>query len=188
LKAPTKDATERLLVEAAQKDPSRFADLYELHFERVYAYVSRRVMNREAAQDITSEVFHRALANLPGYEWRGVPFGVWLFRIAANAIADRWSRMARESGEPAADLPAHSDVHLEDVEDRARLFRLVNTLPDDQRRVIEMRFAEERSIREIARALGKSEGAIKQLQFRAIRSLRDQWSGKTGKKTVQAHG
>jgi RNA polymerase sigma-70 factor (ECF subfamily) len=86
------DAAERLLVEAAQRDPRRFADLYEEHFERVYAYVARRVGDRDVAQDLTADVFHQALANLPRFEWRGVPFAAWLFRIAANAIVDRAKR------------------------------------------------------------------------------------------------
>ncbi len=78
---------ERLLIEAAQKDPSRFAELYEENFERAYAFVARRVRDRHQAQDITSEVFQQALSNLGRFEWRGVPFAAWLYRIAANAIA-----------------------------------------------------------------------------------------------------
>ena len=80
---------ERLLVEAAQKDPSRFAELYELNFARVYGYIARRVGDRDAAQDLTSDVFHNALAKLHSFEWRGVPFAGWLLRIAANMIVDR---------------------------------------------------------------------------------------------------
>ena len=80
---------EKLLIEAAQQDPRRFAELYEANFERVYAFIVRRVPNRTQAEDLTSEVFHHALANLSRFEWRGVPFAVWLYRIAANAIADR---------------------------------------------------------------------------------------------------
>src|SRR5439155_24540692 len=64
-------ADERLLVEAAQSDPARFADLYEAHFETVYAFIVRRVRDRDTAEDLTSEVFHKALANLREYEWRG---------------------------------------------------------------------------------------------------------------------
>jgi RNA polymerase sigma-70 factor, ECF subfamily len=184
LKAVKREAGERLLIEAAQKDPSRFAELYEGNFERVYAYVARRVGSRDAAQDVTAEVFHSALANLGSYQWRGVPFAAWLLRIAANAISDRWHSAAREQGKPSPDEPAHADVSIEEVEERAHLFRLVGKLPDDQRRVVQMRFAEEKSIREIAVALGKTEGAIKQLQFRALESLRAQ----VGTKTGEAHG
>ena len=81
---------ERLLIEAAQQDPKRFAELYEANFERVYAFIVRRVHDRTQAEDLTSEVFHHALRNLSRFEWRGVPFAVWLYRIAANAIADAW--------------------------------------------------------------------------------------------------
>ncbi len=83
-------------MEAAQKDPSRFAELYELNFARVYAYIARRVGDRDAAQDLTSDVFHKALASIHTFEWRGVPFAGWLLRIAANMIVDRSKRGTRE--------------------------------------------------------------------------------------------
>jgi len=174
LKAPVQDAGERRLVEAAQKDPTRFAELYENNFARVYAYVSRRVNNREEAQDLTAEVFHQALANLGRFEWRGVPFAAWLIRIAANAIADRWKLAAREHGHPLPGELSSKEISPEEIEHRARLFRLVDTLPAEQRRVIEMRFAQEKSISEIAKEIGRTEGAVKQLQFRGLESLRSQ--------------
>jgi len=181
LKALKKEADERLLIEAAQRDPSRFTELYENHFDRVYAFIARRVRDRDAAQDLTSDVFHQALANLGRFEWRGVPFAAWLLRIAANAIADRWQRAAREQGNPTADEPsAASDTGLEEIEQRARLFRLVGTLPADQQRIVVMRFVEEKSIREMAHELGRSEGAIKQLQFRALENLRARMSESHG--------
>src|SRR6478736_7276035 len=90
------DADERRMVEAAQRDPSRFGDLYERHFNRVYAFVVRRVRDRDVAEDVTSDVFQKALANLPAYQWRGAPFGAWLIRIAANAVLDRSKRAGRE--------------------------------------------------------------------------------------------
>src|ERR1700741_4050582 len=82
-------AEERRLIEAAQSDPVRFGDLYECSFSVVYAYVSRRVADRAAAEDLTAEVFSRALTNLPRFKWTGAPFAAWLFRIASNLIADR---------------------------------------------------------------------------------------------------
>ena len=168
-------ADDRLLVEAAQKDPSRFAELYEIHFERVYAFIVRRVNDRDVAEDLTSDVFHKALANIRQFEWRGVPFVAWLFRIAANAIADRSRRAAKEVVE---DPPEGStEMNVEAIDQQSRLFKLVHQLPSDQRRVITMRFAEEKSIREIATELGRSEGAVKQLQFRALEKLRAQMEG-----------
>jgi RNA polymerase sigma-70 factor, ECF subfamily len=170
------EADERLPVEAAQKDPARFGDLYELHFELVYAFVSRRVGSRDVAEDLTSEVFHKALANLHRFEWRGVPFGAWLVKIAANAIRDQAKRNARELN--FDDPPA---PRMEQAQDLARLFRLVNELPEDQRNVVVMRFAEEKSIREAAQQLGRSEGAVKQLQFRGLENLRVRLESEVGK-------
>ncbi len=183
--APRKIETpERLLIEAAQRDPTRFAELYEFNFSRVYAYIAHRVGNREDAQDLTAEVFRRALANLGKFEWRGVPFAVWLFKMAANAIADRWKRAARETGNPspevAQEIKAPEEPDLEEIERRARLFQLVKRLPQDQRRVIELRFAEEKSIREIAQLLRRTEGSVKQLQFRALETLRQRMGKANG--------
>jgi RNA polymerase sigma-70 factor (ECF subfamily) len=164
-------AEERLLVEAAQKDPNRFGQLYERNFERVYAFIARRVRNRQEAEDLTSEVFRQALANLGRFEWRGIPFVAWLFRIAANAVTDGWQRGTKESADPIPESPA--DRAWEDIERSALLFQLLDRLPPDQRRVIIKRFVEQRSIREIAQELRRSEGAIKQLQFRALENLRE---------------
>jgi RNA polymerase sigma-70 factor (ECF subfamily) len=164
---------ERLVVEAAQREPARFAELYEANFERVYAYVARRLRHRHDAEEVTSEVFQHALANLGRYEWRGAPFAAWLYRIAANAIADRARRAARERGTPAGEPAVDPEPALAQAEAVARVHRRVRDLPADQRRVIEMRFTEEKSIREIAAELGRSEGAVKQLQLRAVQSLRE---------------
>src|SRR4051794_19649586 len=120
---------ERLLIEAAQKDPSRFAELYEANFERIYAFVVRRVQDRHDAEDLTAEVFHHALENLPRFEWRGVPFAVWLYRIAANAITDRGRR-----AKPIVDsafLENLDQSNWQEVERRATLFQLVESLPED---------------------------------------------------------
>lgn len=171
-------ADERLLIEAAQRDRARFADIYEEYFGLVYAYVARRVRDRSTAEDLTSDVFHKALANLPRFKWTGAPFASWLFRIASNLIADRAKRKAKisASSEEVELLPQSSrkdsQSGLEDVERQAQLFRLVDELPEDQKRVVALRFAEDKSIKEISNELGRSEGAVKQLQFRALQNLR----------------
>lgn len=178
MKALRKEADERLLVEAAQKDPARFADLYEVNFERVYAYVSRRVQDRAETEDLTSEVFHHALANLKRFEWRGIPFSAWLFRIAANLISDRWQKSGREiADEERVEAAQVGPAEIEEVERRATLFRLVSTLPAEQQRVVVLRFVEQKSIKEVAREICKTEGAVKQLQFRALSNLRAQMEG-----------
>ena len=184
MKALKKEADERLLIEAAQKDPACFAELYEINFERVYAYVVKRVRDRAETEDLTAEVFHQALANLKRFEWRGIPFAAWLFRIAANLITDRWQRSGREVADESGHIESvqiksgqAGAAEIEEVERRATLFRLVETLPAEQKRVVVLRFVEEKSIKEVAREIRKTEGAVKQLQFRALTSLRARMEG-----------
>jgi RNA polymerase sigma-70 factor (ECF subfamily) len=174
---------ERHLIEAAQEDRARFADVYERYFEMVYGYVARRLRDRVATEDLTSEVFRKALANIDRFKFTGAPFGAWLLRIASNLMADRAKRAAREEHNSGSSEAAErmtgavsaaesQQIYLEEAERRAWVIRMVDELPDDQRRVVRMRFAEEKSVSEIAIALGRSEGAVKQLQFRALQNLR----------------
>jgi RNA polymerase sigma-70 factor (ECF subfamily) len=169
-------AGDQALVEAAQADSTRFLDLYDRHFHRVYAYALRRTGNRADAEDVTSEVFHRALTNLSGYEWRGIPFAAWLYRIAAHELSDRRRRAARE----AVTQPPDVDTNTPEFEQRVLLFQLLDRLPADQRRVVEMRFGDGRSIQETAAALDRSEGAVKQLQRRALERLRTELEARHG--------
>lgn len=194
MRAPTENANatdERLLILAAQRDPGRFAELYERNFDRVYAYIAHRVRDRDAAEDLTAEVFHQALVTLARFEWRGVPFVAWLLGIAAHVLAARWRelpsrrepplRAAELTSEATAEGNGNGNGHapaqfspgaLQAVEQCALISQLVAALPDDQRLVITRRFLEHRSIRDIAREMRRTEGAVKQLQFRALESLR----------------
>ena len=135
---------ERLAIEAAQSDPGRFADLYEDNFDRVYAYIARRVRSREEAEDLTSEVFHKALSTIAQFEWRGVPFAAWLYRIAANSIIDRAQTRRKRTGSAGLHLMSQSVSLLSRMSSTfERGFTdLVARLPTDQRRVIVARFAE----------------------------------------------
>lgn len=165
------ETDERLLIEAAQRDPLRFAELYEKNFERVYAFVAYRVRDRDQAQDLTAEVFHEALAGIQRFEWQGKPFVAWLLGIAARVLADRRARLGKRQ-EVSADELEQAGIDAA-IEQRAMLFQLVDALPADQRQVILRRFVDQRSIREIAHELSRSEGAVKQLQFRALQTLRN---------------
>ncbi|MBV8477576.1 MAG: sigma-70 family RNA polymerase sigma factor [Acidobacteria bacterium] len=178
VKAERQETEERELIEAARRDPRSFGELYERNFDRIYAYVTRRVHDHAAAEDITSEVFHHALAHLGQFEWRGVPFIAWLYRIAANAIADRRSQSSREEGE--RDKEINDQAAVQELESRAALYQLVRGLIIDQRRVIIGRFVEGKSLRDMAQELGRSEGAVKQLQFRALENLRKRLEGANG--------
>src|SRR3989442_967336 len=165
---------ERTQVEAAQRDPSRFADLYERNFYRVYAYIVRRVGDRHQAEDLTADVFREALGGFEKFGGGGVLFAGWRGGTAAGVGADYGKRSGGETGnrggDPKAAVPA-------EIERSTMLFQLVDRLPEAQFRVIHMRFVEQKSIREIAQELGRSEGAVKQLQLRAIESLRAQMEG-----------
>ena len=166
---------DRLLIEAAQADPARFVGVYERYVDRVYAFVSRRAENRAAAEDITSQVFERALAAIGQFEWRGLPVAAWLFRIASNTLADHWRERGREVHEAPPEVPDSDE--LGHIERRITLYQHVERLPDLQRQVIRMRFVEEKSIREVAAFLERSEGAVKQLQLRALENLRKSMGG-----------
>src|SRR5262249_20824109 len=146
----------------------------EKNFHRVYAFVARRLRDRAEAEDVTAEVFHEALSNLGRFQWRGAPLAALLLRIAAHTPA----RPPPPEAPPRGSAPAQpkgwefgARVQAE-AEKRAMLFQLVDLLPPDQRLVIFRRFVDQRSAREIAQELGRSEGAVKQLQFRALETLR----------------
>lgn len=164
------ETDERLLIEAAQRDPLHFAELYEQNFERVYAFVCYRIHDRDQAEDLTAEIFHQALAGIQRFEWQGTPFVAWLLGIARKVLADRWQQMGKgiEVAVDEIDLAGINSA----IEERAMLFQLVDSLPEDQRLVVVRRFVDQRSIREIAMEMGRSEGAVKQLQFRALQTLR----------------
>jgi RNA polymerase sigma-70 factor, ECF subfamily len=170
LRALVTEFDEHLLVEAAQRDRRHFAQLYENNFHQIYAYIASRVTDRTEAEDLTAEVFHHALAKLEGYEWRGVPFRAWLLRIAANLLHDRWRDPVSRREMVGHDLPDQGTT--DNAERRALLSQLVERLPADQRLVVVRRFLDGRTVAEIAREMQRSEGAIKQLQFRALQSLR----------------
>ncbi len=170
MKVTEHEADERRLIEAAQRDPGRFAEIYQANFARVYAFVARRVAGREAAEDVTAEVFQQALAGLVGFEWRDKPLVAWLLGIASHLVARRWKGAPPAVPVDEIELAANS----RDAERQALFAQLLQRLPADQRHVLEQRFFEQRSIREIAQEMSRSEGAIKQLQFRALETLRSQ--------------
>jgi RNA polymerase sigma-70 factor, ECF subfamily len=170
---------EAALVAAAQRDPRDFGPLYELYVDRIYRYAYRRVGTHHEAEDITAQTFQQALQALPAYEWRGLPFGAWLFRIAGNIINRRGRTSGREvavedvtvfSGyEEMDDDPAD---HVWRNEEASELAALVQRLPPDQQRVLVLKFSHGMKNREIGDLMGRSEGAIKQLVHRALVTLR----------------
>lgn len=172
---------EDLVRRAQRRDPEAFGWLYEEHFDRIYRYVMLRVSNQADAEDITQQVFLKALENIGSYRWRGMPFASWLFRIAHNLVVDYWKKKSREK--TAAVAPEEIDeMMVESSNDPATLAELkfdmkrlsaaCEQLSDGQREIISLRFAGGLSVAESAKVMGKSEGAVKVLQHAALVRLR----------------
>jgi RNA polymerase sigma-70 factor (ECF subfamily) len=170
---------EASLVAAAKRDPREFGPLYELYVDRIYRFAYRRVGTHHEAEDITSQTFQQALQALPNYEWRGLPFGAWLFRIAGNII----NRRGRTSGREVSveDVTVFSGFEESDddpadlvwrSEEASNLAEMITHLPPDQQRVLVLKFSHGLKNREIGDLMGRSEGAIKQLVHRALVALR----------------
>jgi RNA polymerase sigma-70 factor (ECF subfamily) len=166
---------ERLLIEAAQRDRAAFAPLYERYVDQIFAYAHTLTRNRELAEDVTAATFAKAIEDLPRFEWRGVPYSAWLYRVASNLVA-------RQARRPAwVDLDTHQPVDgespeliVEQREREAAVRAAVAVLPDDQRHAVLLRFGGDLRNREIAEIMGRSEGAVKLLTFRAMTALRKQ--------------
>jgi RNA polymerase sigma-70 factor (ECF subfamily) len=164
---------ERLMIAAAQRDRAAFAPLYERYVDQIYAYAHTLTRNRELAEDVTASTFAKAIEDLPRFEWRGVPYSAWLYRVAANLVA-------RQARRPAwVDIDSHQPVDGESPEviveqrDREATVRAaVAMLPDDQRQAVLLRFGGDLRNREIGEVMGRSEGAVKLLTFRAMTTLR----------------
>ncbi|MFP3899073.1 MAG: RNA polymerase sigma factor [Dehalococcoidia bacterium] len=179
---------ERDLVKRAQKDPAAFATLYDHYYPRIFGYVLRRTADLEAAQDITSETFFRALRKLWQFRWRNIPFSAWLYRIASNEVSQYYRRpeyrksvsleQLQEQGfEPLSTADPEREAieaqeeltkHQEFLEVQARIVHL----PLKYQEVIALRFFEQKQIKEIADILGKKEGTVKSLLHRAVEKLR----------------
>lgn len=170
------DEAPDVISRARSGDRLAFAELYDEHADRVYRYLLYRVRDPIDAEDLTSEVFTRAFANIYRYRWQGKSFLAWLYTIARNAVTDKLRR-----ARPTVDLDdalgladgaptAHDHV---EARDRAVALRHAMTkLTAEQQEVLLLRFMENCSSQQVARVLGKNEGAVRALQFRALGRLR----------------
>jgi RNA polymerase sigma-70 factor (ECF subfamily) len=175
---------DRRLVEAAQADPARFEALYRKYLAQVYSFAFYELRDHHEAEDATERTFLAALANVARFEERARPvdgegastFRVWLFQIARNAVAERRRRQRRRREEPleaAASVADPVDVEATAVRHDATTaaVRAISHLPTDRRRALILRFVDEMSTQEIAGILGRSEGAVRVLIHRALRSV-----------------
>src|SRR5690349_4470352 len=175
---------DRRLVEAAQADPARFEALYRKYVAQVYSYAYYELRDHHEAEDATERTFLAALTNLGRFQERARPadgegastFRVWLFQIARNAIASQRRTLRRrptESLDVATDIAAAADVEGAVVarDEAAAAWRAVARLPADRRRAVVLRFVDEMTTAEIAGVLGRSEGAVRVLIHRALRTV-----------------
>jgi RNA polymerase sigma-70 factor (ECF subfamily) len=175
---------DRRLVEAAQADPARFEALYRKYLAQVYSYAFYELRDHHEAEDATERTFLAALTNLGRFEERARPddgdgastFRVWLFQIARNTVAEARRRRRRRPEAPleaaaaiAAAVDIEGDVTRHD--EAAAAWLAVGRQPDDRRRALILRFIDEMSTAEIAGVLGRSEGAVRVLIHRALRSV-----------------
>jgi RNA polymerase sigma-70 factor (ECF subfamily) len=167
----------RVLVARAQRgDRAALEDLYLLHFDRVYSYLHMSVGSRHDAEDLTTQTFMKMLEAIRRFEWRSVPFSAWLLRIAHNLAMDHFR--ANRRWQPEEDVPESADGEECSAEEQAlaslgeaRVLMLIERLSPEQRQVLTLKFVYRFSNSEVAAILGKTEGAVKSLQHRALASL-----------------
>ena len=176
------DADVRALVARAQQgDRAALEDLYLIHFDRIYSYLHMSVGNRHDAEDLTTQTFLKMLEKIGSFKWQSAPFSAWLFRIAHNLAMDHFRASRRwqpeeevpeppGESEPSAELAAFQSIG------RQSMLELIEDLSQEQKQVLTLKFVFNLPNGEVATILGKTEGAIKSLQHRALVSLQKQIS------------
>jgi RNA polymerase sigma-70 factor (ECF subfamily) len=163
-------------VEQARVDPEQFGVLYDRYSDQVYRFVYRRLNHRESAEDVTAEVFFKALRALGSYRPEVAPFAAWLYRIAANAATDhlraRRATVSLDLAPEAADRAEPVEVQAIHRVEAARVWAAVERLTDAQRTAVMLRLGQDLPIADIAARLDRSEGAVKLLLNRGLSAVR----------------
>ena len=176
---------EKRLVERAKSDTEAFGELYDRYYSQIFGFVLRRTASIEAAQDVTSEVFFKALKNLRRFRWRDVPFSSWLYRIASHEIANYFRKNKHgqfrleevsdsinlSNSSPETEL-VEAEAELKRHEEFLALHENISKLPVKYQEVITLRFFENKQLKEISEILAKREGTIKSLLHRGLEQLR----------------
>ncbi len=179
---------EQQLIARAQQDSSAFDTIYTKYYDQIFNYIYRRVMDVHTAEDITAEVFFKSLQHLKSFQWRSFPFSSWLYRIATNEVNTFFrkkryqpfslDKFLEESGFefPIFETPHQELLEIEEILKNKQDFLMIQQatmkLPQRYQTVIALRFFEKKKIQEIAEILGKNEGTIKSLLFRAVAKIK----------------
>jgi RNA polymerase sigma-70 factor, ECF subfamily len=181
----TTAAEVRRLVERAQKgDREALEELYLIHFDRIYSYLQMTVGNRHDAEDLTNQTFVKMLERIGSFQWRKVPISAWLFRIAHNLAMDHFRAHRRwqpeeEPPEPADSAELSAEEEAMQSIGRQSMLEMIEGLSPDQQQVLTLKFVFNFPNGDVATILGKTEGAVKSLQHRALASLQRELA-KTG--------
>jgi len=169
-------ADEEQLVDAARAlREEAWAEIYRRHAEQVYSYIYFRLGDQHTAEDLSADVFVKAIAGIKSYTYRGTPLLAWLYRIAHNVTADYRKSAARRMQHQATDAAEEIEERVDALrllDERSDMLSAIRALTEDQQQVIVLRFYQGLSNAEVARVMGKPEGAVKALQSRGLRSLR----------------
>jgi RNA polymerase sigma-70 factor (ECF subfamily) len=167
---------ERATLERSRKDPRAFGELYEKYFDRIYNFIYRQTDDEELAGDLCSQTFINALNHLASYEFRGVPFSAWLYRIARNEIYKHYRKNRRKNVFSIEELKVRELIERSDETwDEELIQKLINfmkDLPTDMLQVLELRFFEDKDFKEIAFILDITESGAKMRTYRALDKLR----------------
>ncbi|OGO17227.1 MAG: RNA polymerase subunit sigma-70 [Chloroflexi bacterium RBG_16_50_11] len=167
---------ESLIRRAQQRDQVALTQLYENNFDRIYRYIVFKIGDRTEAEDMTQQVFLNAIQSIASYKFKGMPFTSWLYRIAHNQVVDHLRKKTRRPTAPLDEtIPAGEEDPGHAAERKLEIEAVVlaaKKLTAAQQEVISLRFGSELSVAEVAKAIGKSEGAVKALQHSAIVALR----------------
>lgn len=170
-------AEELQMVKAAQEDPQKFAPIYDAYYKPIFVFVHNRIRDKEIVADLTQQVFLKALLAIKGYEYKGVPFGGWLYRIAINEVNMHFRQKkiieveVREKD--AVELMQEIGQSSNEIVLK-RCLEMIGKLPDDQSQMIEMRFFDHLSFAEIARIYGITEANAKMKLYRILEKLKNE--------------
>ena len=177
------DREKSIVSDAVRGEASAFGLLYDYYQSKIYRFIVLKVGRSEEAEDLTHQVFLNAWQNIKNYKGRGFPFSSWLYRIARNLVIDHYRTLKETASVDQIDpeyFAAPATIHF-DIDNKSRIGEVrlaISKLDPDYQDVIIMRFVEELSIKESAEALGKSEGAVKLMQYRALKKLKESLGNK----------